>query len=70
MSSICEGKESWPELVGEQALVAKTIIEKENPIVTAIISYPGCPRILNFRCDRVFVSVDCNNVVQTTPIIG
>ncbi|KAM0050653.1 putative proteinase inhibitor I13, potato inhibitor I [Helianthus debilis subsp. tardiflorus] len=34
------GKNSWPELVREKGEVAKAIIEKENPLVNAIlISY-------------------------------
>nr|GLL41141.1 hypothetical protein CDL12_18713 [Ipomoea trifida]GMD65553.1 glu S.griseus protease inhibitor-like [Ipomoea batatas] len=70
MPSFCEGKDSWPELVGEQALVAKATIEKENPSVTVRIAYPGCPIPFDYRCDRVWVSVDCSNVVQRTPVIG
>ncbi|PNX89674.1 protease inhibitor, partial [Trifolium pratense] len=37
----CQGKESWPELVGVEGKVAAATIEKENPSVNAIIVLEG-----------------------------
>ncbi|OMP01099.1 Proteinase inhibitor I13, potato inhibitor I [Corchorus olitorius] len=37
----CQGKGSWPELVGVKGEVAKATIERENPLVTADIVVEG-----------------------------
>ncbi|BFG14060.1 hypothetical protein CerSpe_003340 [Prunus speciosa] len=34
--SECQGKDSWPELVGAQGTVAEATIERENSLVDAI----------------------------------
>ncbi|CAK9318709.1 unnamed protein product [Citrullus colocynthis] len=71
MSTTCKGKSSWPELVGKAGKEAEKIIEKENPLVDAIIVDEGSMVILDFRCDRVWVWVDSKTgVVTRTPFIG
>ncbi|WOG89048.1 hypothetical protein DCAR_0208284 [Daucus carota subsp. sativus] len=69
MESICEGKNSWPELVGEDGLAAAEIVEKENPNVNAIVLLVGTPVTRDFRCDRVWVWVNEDGIVVCTPII-
>ncbi|CAK9153988.1 unnamed protein product [Ilex paraguariensis] len=69
MASICKGKSSWPELVGTRAQDAAAIIERENSLVTTIIMYETCPITLDFRCDRVRISVDCSGTVIRVPVI-
>ncbi|GMY27214.1 glu s.griseus protease inhibitor [Fagus crenata] len=70
MASGCEGKSSWPELVGVQGTVAEATIERENPLVNAVIVPEGSSVILDFRCDRVWVWVDKNGLVDKVPKIG
>ncbi|XP_076883708.1 inhibitor of trypsin and hageman factor-like [Bidens hawaiensis] len=67
---IVEGKSSWPELVGGKGEVAKAIIEKENPLVTANVILEGTPIPLDFRTDRVWVVVNSEDVVIQIPTIG
>ncbi|KAK6137580.1 hypothetical protein DH2020_028677 [Rehmannia glutinosa] len=69
MSSECEGKSSWPELVGAPGEVAVATIERENPLVNAIIVRPGTIITPDIRCDRVRVFVDANGNVDRVPII-
>ncbi|GMY27216.1 inhibitor of trypsin and hageman factor-like protein [Fagus crenata] len=66
----CVGKSSWPELVGVQGTVAEATIERENPLVNAVIVPEGSSVILDFRCDRVWVWVDKNGLVDKVPKIG
>ncbi|KAJ6313273.1 hypothetical protein OIU76_011148 [Salix suchowensis] len=54
----CQGKSSWPELLGAEGKVAAATIEKENPLVDARIVPDGSVVPLDFRCDRVWVWVD------------
>ncbi|KAF3456856.1 hypothetical protein FNV43_RR01510 [Rhamnella rubrinervis] len=70
MSSECKGKDSWPELVGQQGKVAEEIIERENPLVNAIIVDEGSSVPLDYRCDRVWVWVNKSGTVISTPRIG
>ncbi|KNA20991.1 hypothetical protein SOVF_047420 [Spinacia oleracea] len=71
MSSECPGKNAWPELVGENGERAAEIIREENPNVTQTTVLPdGTPVILDFRCDRVWIFVDCHGNVVRTPTIG
>ncbi|KAG8382424.1 hypothetical protein BUALT_Bualt05G0075800 [Buddleja alternifolia] len=70
MSSDCQGKSSWPELLGASGNVAVSTIERENPLVTAIIVPPGTSVIPVFQCDRVWVYVDANGNVDRIPTIG
>ncbi|EHA8591595.1 Glu S.griseus protease inhibitor, partial [Cocos nucifera] len=66
----CEGKSSWPELVGVKGKEAEKIIEKENPAVDAIIVTVGDVVTGDFRCDRVWVWVDEDGKVAQVPKIG
>ncbi|KAL1549007.1 hypothetical protein AAHA92_17164 [Salvia divinorum] len=68
--SICQGKDSWPELVGLSGLEAVKVIEEENSLVTAIIVLPGQPIIGNFSCARVWVFVNIFGKVNRVPVIG
>ncbi|KAL6970526.1 hypothetical protein U1Q18_030224, partial [Sarracenia purpurea var. burkii] len=63
-------KSQWPELVGERGETAAVIIERENPLVTAQIVPEGSSVILNVDCTRVWVWVDDNGFVISTPTIG
>lgn len=56
--------------MGKEGKVAEETIERENPLVDAIIVVEGSPVTKDFRCDRVRVWVnDCGTVVRV-PIIG
>ncbi|KAL8259054.1 hypothetical protein R6Q59_027007 [Mikania micrantha] len=70
MSINCQGKSSWPELVGARGGVAEATIERENPRVDAIVVLDGTAVTGDFRCDRVWVWVNSNRVVLRTPVIG
>ncbi|CAA2999935.1 Glu protease inhibitor [Olea europaea subsp. europaea] len=70
MATECQGKSSWPELLGVSGTTAVATIERENPLVTAIIVLPGTFITPDFRCDRVWVYVDSNNNVNEVPRIG
>ncbi|KAG6757381.1 hypothetical protein POTOM_037689 [Populus tomentosa] len=69
-STYCDGKSSWPELLGAEGKVAAATIERENPLVRAKMVPEGSAVIQNFRCDRVWVWVDKNNIVYRVPMIG
>ncbi|KAL4199976.1 hypothetical protein AMTRI_Chr03g147440 [Amborella trichopoda] len=74
MASECQGKSSWPELVGVNGEIAAATIEKENPTVKAVVLPEGI--ILDdpeFRCDRVVVWVEPGIIVGNVtrvPVIG
>ncbi|GAU31614.1 hypothetical protein TSUD_63630 [Trifolium subterraneum] len=59
----CQGKDSWPELVGVEGKVAAATIERENPLVNANIVLEGTSVTDDFRCDRVRVWVDKSGIV-------
>ncbi|KAK7268798.1 hypothetical protein RIF29_21507 [Crotalaria pallida] len=66
----CKGKSSWPELVGVKGTVAEATIERENPLVDAIIVPEGYSVITDARCDRVWVWVNTDGIVKQVPHIG
>ncbi|KAA0049292.1 hypothetical protein IC582_012623 [Cucumis melo] len=68
--SQCQGKRSWPQLVGVGGSVAKAIIERENPNVRAVVLEVGTPVTKDFRCNRVRVWVNKNGLVASPPTIG
>ncbi|CAH1439337.1 unnamed protein product [Lactuca virosa] len=68
--SDCQGKSSWPELVGANGGAAAATIERENPRVDAMVILDGTPTTGDFRCDRVRVWVNSSGVVLRTPRIG
>ena len=67
---IVAGKSQWPELVGKEGTTAEATIERENPLVDAIIVTEGSSVILNFDCKRVWVWVDDCGIVTRVPMIG
>lgn len=67
---LCEGKSSWPELVGVEGTVAEGTIEKEDPLVDAVIVREGTSVITDFLCDRVWVWVNKDGIVYQVPTIG
>nr|P24076.1 RecName: Full=Glu S.griseus protease inhibitor; AltName: Full=BGIA [Momordica charantia]AAB19651.1 BGIA=acidic amino acid-specific endopeptidase inhibitor [Momordica charantia L.=bitter gourd, Peptide, 68 aa] [Momordica charantia] len=68
--SQCQGKRSWPQLVGSTGAAAKAVIERENPRVRAVIVRVGSPVTADFRCDRVRVWVTERGIVARPPAIG
>lgn len=56
--------------MGKAGDVAVATIERENPLVKAIILPPGSRPTNNFKCNRVWVSVDANGIVNQVPTIG
>lgn len=64
------GKSSWPELVGKRGEVATAKIEKENPNVNADVVPEGSSVGQDLRCDRVWVWVNKDGIVISTPHIG
>lgn len=70
MSSECEGKDSWPELVGAKGTEAEATIESENHLVNAVIVKEGMFVTADFRCDRVRVWVNKRGIVTRVPVIG
>lgn len=57
--------------MGKDGKEAERIIEKENPLVDAIIVDEGSVVIQDFRCDRVWVWVTVKTgIVTRTPFIG
>ena len=70
LTCVLTGKSSWPELLGAEGKVAAATIERENPLVEAIIVPDGSGVPLDFRCDRVWVWVDERGIVIEVPRIG
>ncbi|KAI3982645.1 hypothetical protein MKX01_031384 [Papaver californicum] len=70
MADGCEGKSSWPELVGMNGKIAAARIKSENCKVNALVIQEGRFVTLDFRCDRVWVWVNDAEKVVRTPIIG
>ncbi|KAH8499229.1 hypothetical protein H0E87_017945 [Populus deltoides] len=67
MASICQGKSSWPELLGVDGKCAVETIERENSLVEAIIVPEGSSVPENFACNRVWVWVDKDGIVYLVP---
>ncbi|KAB1219126.1 Glu S.griseus protease inhibitor [Morella rubra] len=71
MATYCNGKSSWPELVGINGEAAVAIIMRENPrVVRAGTFREGSRMTTDFRCDRVRVWVDDHDIVTSVPKIG
>lgn len=56
--------------MGTQGTVAEATIERENPLVDAVIVLQGTIVTDDFRCDRVRVWVDVVGIVVDVPVIG
>ncbi|KAB5519741.1 hypothetical protein DKX38_024060 [Salix brachista] len=70
MASECQGKSSWPELLGAQARVAVVTIETQNPYVDTQVVLEGTPVTTDFLCTRVRVWIDQTRIVTRVPVIG
>ncbi|XP_071721301.1 glu S.griseus protease inhibitor-like [Rutidosis leptorrhynchoides] len=68
--SVCQGKSSWPELVGATGESAAATIERQNRRVDAIVLLDGTSTTEDFSCDRVWVWVNSRGRVIRTPNIG
>ena len=64
------GKSSWPELVGALGNRALVVIVLENPKVSATAVPEGSPVPTDFRCHRVLMYVDSQDIVTWMPRIG
>lgn len=66
------GKISWPELFGRKGDErAITIIQMENHMVTAVFLVPeGSAVTDDFRCNRVRLWINHQNIIVRVPIIG
>ncbi|XVE68854.1 hypothetical protein DITRI_Ditri09bG0103100 [Diplodiscus trichospermus] len=69
-SDECQGKSSWPELLGTKGEEAAATIERENPNVNAVIVTKETVILPLFLCTRVLVLVDTNGIVTMVPITG
>ncbi|CAL8989887.1 unnamed protein product, partial [Prunus brigantina] len=63
------GKDTWPELLGAQGTDAEATIERENPLVDAVIVPEGSFVTADYRCDRVRVWVNTDGIVTRVPSI-
>ncbi|MQJ21777.1 hypothetical protein EI020_24660, partial [Escherichia coli] len=59
-----------PELVGEDAFLAKSTIEKENSDLDVVVVFQNCPTTREYNPNRVRLFVDCSNVIVRTPVTG
>ncbi|KAK1566693.1 hypothetical protein EZV62_000808 [Acer yangbiense] len=66
----CQGKDSWPELVGVRGEEAAATIEQENPTVSAVILLDGTIVNALFLCNRVRVRVNTSGICVRVPRIG
>ncbi|CAL5337504.1 hypothetical protein CsSME_00020723 [Camellia sinensis var. sinensis] len=66
----CKGKSSWPELLGAKGETAAATVERENPLVNAVIVLEGTIVTKDFLCTRVRVWVDDCGIVTRVPVIG
>ncbi|CAM8927326.1 unnamed protein product [Rhodiola kirilowii] len=67
---VCEGKKTWPELVGENGHHAAGIIERQNHHVRAIVIPINSPVTPDFKCNRVRVIVNKDGTVALAPHVG
>ncbi|TXG65369.1 hypothetical protein EZV62_006646 [Acer yangbiense] len=66
----CQGKISWPELVGARGEDAVATIEKERLNTTAYIVPDGAVVTPNYSCTRVWVWVNASGIVKSVPKVG
>ncbi|OIT04337.1 PREDICTED: trypsin inhibitor 1-like [Nicotiana attenuata] len=69
----CPGvkKETWPELIGVPAKLAREIIQKENRRLTNVPSVlNGSPVTEDLRCNRVRLFVNVLDFVVQIPQVG
>ncbi|KAG8390006.1 hypothetical protein BUALT_Bualt01G0038400 [Buddleja alternifolia] len=63
-------KTTWPNLVGTGAQQAKTVITRDNPLVTVVYTYKGSIIDTDLCCNRVALLLDGNNRVIDEPMKG
>ncbi|KAK7309879.1 hypothetical protein RJT34_06967 [Clitoria ternatea] len=68
--NLSAGKSSWQELVGINGEAATQVIIRENPRVKAFTVPEGSLVTTDFRCDRVRVFVNNQDIVTRVPKIG
>ncbi|KAG8390003.1 hypothetical protein BUALT_Bualt01G0038100 [Buddleja alternifolia] len=61
-------KTTWPNLVGVGAQQAKTVITRDNPLVTVVYTYKGSIIDTDLCCNRVALLLDGNNRVIDEPM--
>ncbi|KAL5726932.1 hypothetical protein ACHQM5_000174 [Ranunculus cassubicifolius] len=66
----CQGKSSWPELVGVDGNLAAATVERENPLVRAEIVLEGTivPIEIMAVCGRVRIWVNRRGRVTRVPV--
>ncbi|XP_021734856.1 inhibitor of trypsin and hageman factor-like [Chenopodium quinoa] len=73
-SSCCTqgGKYEWPELLGKEGTIAKTLIESENPGLTVVTKAADSTiAVTDFCCNRVLMYVSPGgSVVLPHPRVG
>ncbi|KAL5721857.1 hypothetical protein ACHQM5_005448 [Ranunculus cassubicifolius] len=69
--NICPCKTMWPELLGADGETAKSIIERENPGITARVAPAASAMRMasDFRCNRCIVWVNGNGMVVRVPCV-
>ncbi|KAI3864252.1 hypothetical protein MKX03_019145 [Papaver bracteatum] len=71
MTTECEGKASWPELLGVYGETAAATIKRENPYVDRAVLVPeGSAVTADWRCNRVFIWINKAGYVYEIPTIG
>lgn len=64
-------KKAWPELVGQDAEVAKATIQLENPSITLVQIIPKDSMVtMDYSTSRVRIFVNTDNTVASPPRIG
>ncbi|KAI8011137.1 hypothetical protein LOK49_LG06G02779 [Camellia lanceoleosa] len=69
-SYIYADKAAWPELLGAEGKIAAAAIERENPLVKAVIVPIEAIVIDDFVCYRVRVRIDKSGIVVKVPVAG
>ncbi|KAF9608947.1 hypothetical protein IFM89_012115 [Coptis chinensis] len=70
MASGCMRKGMWLELIGSDGNIAKATIERQNPLVIAIVLLEGTPVSRDFKCNRVIIWVNTLGKVTRVPVVG
>lgn len=60
----------WPALVGKSEQVATAVIERDNPLVTVVPLPDGVVGYTDFCCNRVYIFLDSDGNVRSTPVVG
>lgn len=67
----CTGyKTMWRNTLGMEGKRAKSIIENDNPLVTALIIHKGHAVLDDFCCNRVWIFINEHGKVASVPMVG